>query len=242
MKKIAYIILLVSIVSCNVLPKNKTLMLTSNPIELGVVGEQKRNLKKTAYHIFGIPNYKLKIKTSVVVHSFNKSNYKKYLKSIKGKPVKDVVNYIDSIPQKSAFVEIEIIDKVGVVSAINNDNPTIFNYLKKQSNTTLVSKIRLITNVANLKNIQLADAFYLQTLTNKQQYLMVFKDGKLLSKINLYSTQTFGYELSSFCWEVTKRKKIRLATIVTEGENCSNETKRNPDDLIEELTNSSFKF
>lgn len=239
-KRIVYVIIPLLIVSCNVLPKRKTLKLATFPLELGVVGEQKETLQKTNYHVFGIPNYKNKIKVSVTVRSFDKGNYKKYLNSIKETSLKNKVNYIDSLSLKPEFVDLEIIDNVELVASINDNNFNIYNYLKSHNKATIVSKLRIVPK--NLKEIKEGDAFYLQTLDDKQQYLLVFKGGKLLKKINLYGSHVFGYDVSFFCWELTEGRKIKIATMISNGQSCKNKRERDPDDLLEQVTNSTFKF
>ncbi|CAM1365427.1 hypothetical protein TSEDIMI_20179 [Tenacibaculum sediminilitoris] len=242
MKKLLFAIVAILIVSCNVLPKKKTLHLASSPIELGVVGEQSYSIQKKAYRIFGIPNYKKKIKVSAVVKRFDKTIYNRYLKSIKEISSKKTVNYVDSIAQKPTFVELQILDKVGVVNAINHENTEVYNYIKSNYKSSLVSKVRVVMTPSNFEKIKQANAFYLQTLQGKEQYLMIYQDGKLVDKLNLYGMVTFGYELSSFCWELTNRKKMQVSTLLSEGQNCNENSKRNPNDLLEELTKSKFKF
>jgi len=77
-KKVIFLLILLLIISCNILPKNKSLKVATFPLELGVVGEQKKTIQKSNYHVFGIPRYKDKIKISVSLQSFNNTNYKKY--------------------------------------------------------------------------------------------------------------------------------------------------------------------
>lgn len=242
MKKLLFAIVAVLIVSCNVLPKKRTLHLASSPIELGVVGRQNYSLQKRAYRVFGIPNFKNKIKISAVIRSFDKTTYKRYLKSIKETTNENTVNYIDSIVQKPTFVELQIIDKVGVINTINRGNTDIYNYIKSNYKSSLVSKIRVVVTPSNLEKIKKANAFYLQTLQGKEQYLMMYEDGKLVDKINFYGMVTFGYELSSFCWELTDRKKLKVSALLKEGQNCNENSNRNPNKLLEELTESKFKF
>ena len=242
MKKLLFAAIVITMISCNVLPKKRTLHLASSPIELGVVGAQNRSIQKTAYRVFGIPKYKRKIKASAVVKSFDKVIYNRYLKSIAQTSSINTVTYIDSIAEKPKFIELEVLDKVGVVNAINEENPEIFKYIKNNYKSSLVSKVRVVVTPADFEKIKQANAFYLQTLQGKEQYLMMYEDGKLVDKLNLYGMVTFGYELSSFCWELTDQKKVKVSALLKEGQNCNENSKRNPNDLLEELTESSFKF
>lgn len=242
MKKLLFVIIATTMISCNILPKKRTLHLASSPIELGVVGEQKRSIQKTAYRVFGIPKYKTKIKVAAVIQSFDKTTYNRYVKSIQQTSNANTVTYIDSIAEKPKFIELQIMDKVGVISALNNENSEIYKYIKSNYTSSLVSKVRVVVTSLNFEKIKQANAFYLQTLQGKEQYLMMYKDGKFVDKLNLYGMVTFGYELSSFCWELTERKKLKISALLNEGQNCNENTNRNPNKLLEQLTESSFKF
>lgn len=240
-KTIVFFANIILLTSCNTLPKSKNLKQGNVSLELGVIGERKKEIQKTDYDVFGIPNYHNKIKVSAKVKSFNKNTYKKYLKSIQNTSLKDNIRYIDSIPLKPDFVELEITDNTSIVSIINEGDLAIFNYLKKHPNASLVSKIRVILNSSDLNTMKKADALYLETIGEKQQYLVLFKENQLLEKLNLYGLHTFEYDISYFCWEVTDKRRIRLATIV-DHKNCSGDRERNPDDLIEKIDKSIFKF
>ncbi|MEE3999186.1 hypothetical protein V1T75_02460 [Tenacibaculum sp. FZY0031] len=242
MKKLLLVIIASMMISCNVLPKKKTLHLASSPIELGVIGEQKRSIQKTAYRVFGIPRYKTRIKVAAVIQSFDKTTYNRYIKSIQQTSNANTITYIDSIAEKPKFIELQIMDKVGVISALNNENPEVYKYIKSNYTSSLVSKVRVVVTPSNLEKIRKTNAFYLQTLNNKEQYLMLYQNGKLIDKLNLYGMVTFGYDLSSFCWELTDRKKLKIGALLDEGENCNENTNRNPNKLLEQLTESSFKF
>lgn len=232
------------IVSCNVLPKSQLLKVASSPIELGVIGKQSRNIKKTDYEIFAIPTYKHKIKVAANIITFNQANYNKYLKSIEDDVTKKMVTYVDSLPQeqKPQFIDLQIIDKLVVIASLNEENPSVFNYLKKQEKASLVSKVRVVLVEEDLKKFKNADTFYLQTIGNKQQYLLMFKNNKFLGNLNLYGIQTFGYDLSSFCWEIRGNKSVKIATMVPEGQNCVRGTNKDAQYLEEELINNRLRF
>lgn len=242
MKKIIAIITLIMCVSCGILPQKNNFYTTKTPVELGSIGIKQKLLRKTNFQIFGVPKYDQKIKVSFSTYKFNKNTYKEYLKAIKGKDQEQKLIFNDSIPNIPFYTTINITDKVSVVSAINNNNLAIFNYLKNSPKSKLVTGIKVTSKTSFLNQIQQSDAIYLITDKHKKQKLLLFKNEKEIGELDLSNETIFGYQLSSFCWKTTKRRKIKVATIVNEGQNCSNKTKRNAQELEDKLTESNFKF
>lgn len=242
MKKISYIIILLACVSCAVLPEKNDFYITDSTIALGVVGEKRKSLRKTDFQAFGLPEYKEKIKVNVSEKAFNENTFKDYTTSVKNRNIVTAITLVDSLSNKPTFIQLKIEDKVAVVKALNTENIDIFNYLKKSPSATLVSEIRLVGNEDFKTKLKQADAYYIKTDKHKKTWLVLHKEEKEIDKLDLLQTTIFEYKLSSFCWKASKRRKIELATILNEGQNCSESTNRNANDLEEDLTKNSFKF
>lgn len=240
MRKLLFIITLflcVLYTSCGVLPQKNNFYTTDSKIELGVVGEKQKLIRKTTFETFGNPKYGSNIKVGVSEKPFTQGIYKKYKESIKEKN-----NSNDSLVLKSTFITLQVENKVAIVSALNNSNVEIFNYLKKVPNASLVNSLWFIPTQNCLSLLKKSDAVYLKTDKQTKQRLLVYKNEKEIGNIDMSKQLIFGYELSSFCWETTSRRKMKIATILNEDQNCSNTTKRNPQELEEQLTKNSFKF
>ena len=240
MRKLLFIITLficVLYTSCGVLPSKNNFHSTDSKIELGVIGEKQKSIRKTTFETFGNPKYGNNIKVGVSEKPFTKRIYKKYKKSLKEKN-----NSNDSLVLKSTFITLQIENKVAIVSALNNSNIEVFNYLKKAPNASLVNSLWFIPTQNCLSLLKESDAVYLKTDKQTKQRLLVYKKGKEIGNIDMSKQLIFGYELSSFCWRTTSKKKIKIATILKEDQNCSNTTKRNPEELEEQLSKNSFKF
>ena len=240
MRKLLFIITLflcVLYTSCGVLPQKNNFYTTDSKIELGVVGEKQKSIRKTTFETFGNPRYRNTIKVGVSEKKFTPRIYKKYKKSIKGKK-----KSIDSLVFKSNFITVQIENKVAIVSALNDSNIEVLNYLKKAPNASLVNSLWFIPTENSLSLLKESDAVYLKTDKQTKQRLLVYKNEKEIGNINLSKQSIFGYELSSFCWGKTSKRKIEIVTILNENENCSNTTKRNYEELESQLVKSSFKF
>ncbi|WP_299118261.1 hypothetical protein [uncultured Tenacibaculum sp.] len=246
MKKMLFFTVLfisVFIASCGVLPKNNNFHPTNSEIELGVVGEKQKSIRKTNFETFGTPKYDANIKVSVSEVLFTKKSYKQYLNSLKNKKgIDNMIVMNDSIQSKPRYTVVKIENRVSVVNSLNKSNFEVFNYLKKSNNPLLVLSLQLIPNQEFLSLIKNSDAVYLKTDKQSKQRLFIYKDEKEIGSIDFSKQLIFGYELSSFCWKVTSRKKIEIATLINENQNCSNSTKDTPEALEKELIKSSFKF
>ena len=230
------------ITSCGVLPPKNNFHSTNSSVELGVVGEIQNSIRKTTFQTFGNPKYNSLIRVSVSKSSFTSKLFKLYEKSLGGKDRLNKIVFYDTLAVKPTFVTVKIENKVAVVKALNESNTEVFNYLKKSPRAVLVNSLRLIPTQDFLDLLEKSDAIYLKTDKQTKQRLLVYKNEKEIGSTDVSKQVIFGYELASFCWKTTSRRKIEIATILNEDQNCSNTTKRNVEELEKELTKSSFKF
>ncbi|MFV0247582.1 MAG: hypothetical protein ACK5H1_01290 [Tenacibaculum sp.] len=242
MKKVLFIFYLFFIVSCGILPPKNNYYTEATKLELGVVGKKQKSVQKTSFQTFGIPKYDKKIRLLVSAKPFSKAIYKGYQKALTGNWVAKTVKYTDSIIAKLTYINVVIQDRVAVVSALNLANKNVFEYLKKSPNATLVSGVRLVGDADFQYQIQRADAFYLQTDDHQKQWLYLHKDQKEIGKLDFSKTIIFGYKLSSFCWKIDAQKKIKIATIIGQRENCLLDTERNVQDLEKKIVKQLVKF
>ncbi|CAM1340643.1 hypothetical protein [Tenacibaculum amylolyticum] len=232
MKKYLYLIFCLSFASCYVLPQKNKLYQSYGLVDLGVIGKQKKSVRKTGYEIIGIPEYKENIKLKVTLKKIDKQNFKSYSEYTKSTSSKELITYNDSIKVIPNYVEVQISDKIAIVKALNTGNSEILNYLVKNPEVSIVTKLKFVANTKTLKNIQESDTYYLKTLHDKQSFILMYKGNKLIDKINTAVLQVFQYDVSSLCWEVSERKQTKIVGVVKEGELCKNGTVRNPNKEI----------
>lgn len=239
MRKLLFLLSLSAVISCSTLPQKYDYYIPLSYVELGVVGKKQKSVHQTEFNTFGIPKYENKIRLKIVEKEFTKSIFKKYTKSIKNN--KTTIIFNDSINIKPTYLSIDIEDKVTVITTVN-EQKSIFSYLKRSPKASIVSGLQIVPSKEYINLFKEADAVYLQTDIHSKQWFVFYKKGGILQKIDLKNSDLFGYKLSSFCWEATDRRKIKIATLVDEGNICSSMTKRNPEKLELELTKSSFDF
>ncbi len=243
-RKLLYILIIIStFCACGVLPEQNSYETTSNKVELGVLGDKKKSVYKTQFETVGIPEYINFIKLSVEEKSFTKGIYKEYQKATKGKRGVQKVNYVDSLEIKPKFLDFSIEDRTLVVESLNNeDNVNVRNHIRNIPKTKIVTGVRVVASNNILEQLKKADALYFRTNQQKQQVIYLFKKEKQLGILDLSEATAFGVKLSSFCWGITDTEKVTIATIVSDGENCTSKTNRDPKKLEEQLEKNYFKF
>lgn len=230
------------LIACGTLPQKNDYSITRTSVELGVIGKRLKSIHQTEFETSAIPSYKKKIKVKISARPFSKSIFKSYKKAVEGKNTENILKYSDSIKPKPTFYEVSIEDKNEIVNVLNSKESTILKYLKNSPKSTLVSALRLLPNTELKQYVSQADAFYLQTDSRKKPWLIIYKNEKEIAKVNLSKSIIFGYKLSSFCWRITSKRKIEIASIVDEGNVCTLKTRRNPELLEKELLKNSLKF
>ena len=243
-KKVLYIFAILGLFcACGVLPEQNSYETTSNGVELGVLGDKKKSIYKTPFETTGIPEYIKFIKISVEEKSFTKSIFKAYQKAIKGKKNLQEIAYVDSLAIKPKFLNLVIDDKALIVETLNNsDNSNVRNYIRNVPATKIVTALRITVCNEIEDQLKKADALYFRTNQQKKQVIYLFKNEKQIGVLDLANTIIFGIKLSSFCWTITDDEKIRITTILSDGENCMAKSSRDPKKLEQQLEKKYFKF
>ena len=116
---VPFITFIILFSSCKSIQEEISVKTNLDNIELGVVGEQEKDVFDKSYQIFGLPHFNEKIKLSLDIKEFNKYNYNRYRKSISKQDESNNVKYIDSIAQKPYYIEIEIIISLNMLIVQN---------------------------------------------------------------------------------------------------------------------------
>ncbi|SEC20006.1 hypothetical protein SAMN04489761_2358 [Tenacibaculum sp. MAR_2009_124] len=243
-RKLLYtLISLSTFFSCGVLPEQNSYETNSNTVELGVLGDKKKSVYITQFETAGIPGYSKFIKISLEEKNFTKGIYKEYQKAIKGQTVVNKIEYVDSLEIKPKFLNFAIEDKTMVIESLNSqDNVNVRNYIKNVPNTKIVTGLRIVASSDITQQLKKADALYFRTNQQKQQVIYLFKKEKQIGVLDLSKATAFGVKLSSFCWGITDTEKVHIATIMSDGENCTLKTNRDPKKLEKQLEKNYFKF
>jgi len=220
------IILLFS--SCNTINLYETSQAnTTQPVYLGSIGSEKDFFLQKGFNSSAIPSYKNPIKLSVVTKPFNKQTYKAFTKA-KGLQSADInIHYVDSIPNRPKYIQLNIADKVAVINSLNSlENKDVKDYLSLQTYANVLTGISLALNQKDTENITNADAVFLIENGLKTYGLLLYKDKIKTGIISFNQGVVFAYETSNCCWQESKRHQINIVDLVDAYINCPKGTYR----------------
>ncbi|WP_440879923.1 hypothetical protein [Tenacibaculum sp. C7A-26P2] len=242
-KLLPIVIMVMSFFACGVLPEQNTFETFSNTVELGVLGNKKKSIYKTNFEVSSIPYYKKFIKVSVTEKSFTKKIYKEYQKVIKETGVSEEFKYVDSLKIKPKFMDLIIEDKALVIESLNDlDNTNVKNYTRNMPKTKIVSGLRVVFQNNVKEDFKKADALYFRTDQQKKQTIYLFKNGKQIAVLDTSKAFIFGVKLSSFCWGGIDAEKIGFVSLVSDGENCTIQSNRDPKKLEKKHKKNYFNY
>lgn len=225
MKKLIFILVFIFIFfSCKpVIVNHEVKNATATNLELGNIGLPGRSLLEYKFKTTAIPRFKNKVRIEIEQANFNKGKFNTYLKA--SPENKSGIVYIDSLKNKPQFLELKIIDRVGLLTAINEDIE-VLNYLKSaQEDIKIITSLSIALNNNLLETITTAESLFLiyKETFKKHQILAVNKNGKE-SIINFGEGTAFTYGISSFCWQENERKQIVIADIIDSWSSCASKT------------------
>ncbi|GAA4276409.1 hypothetical protein [Aquimarina mytili] len=223
-------------ISCQSIKINRTSMHTSvtNPIALGVIGIQKKDVLSSDYRVSAIPEYKEKIRVGVTASEFTTTTFDAYQKVSKDNAQQ--IKYVDSLESKPRFVTLKLLDRVATLSELQKEyNTTTISYLKSQKEATIVTSVSLALPTGMVEEIIASEAVFLSNSGYKQYHLSLINGGKVSKKISFDRTTIFGYELSFFCWSENDRKQIVLANIIDEKTSCSKNAYRDAQKALQKM-------
>ena len=225
MKKLFFILIITSVFfSCKpIIVNHEVKNVTSEALELGNIGLPGRSLLEYKFRTTAIPKINTKVRIDIQTTNFNKGKFNTYLKASPENKLGLV--YIDSLESKPQFVELKIIDRVGLLNAINND-AEVLNYLKNvQDDIKIISSLSVAVSTNDLNTIKNTESAFLSydSELKKHQILIINKNGEE-SIINFGNTTAFTYSVSSFCWQENTKKQILIADIIESWNSCPSKT------------------
>lgn len=227
MKKISYILIIISIFSCQSLKlKGNTFKITESKIELGALGESKSIVDfKNSFTIKAFPIIEEKLKLEVAIVPFNKKVNKIYQSKGKLNQKQSKINYVDSLLVKPEMVSIKISDIASLVDDLNSSNNTKqLNFIKNNERTTIVTSVLVVLNQTEIEKLRNADTYYLVQSDISKHTLAVYKQGKKIETIDLSPATIIGYTVGKFCWFENDRGKWQIGDIIEKGSSCKGNT------------------
>lgn len=228
MKK-SFFIYLSFIVICTacktVTVQNKQYQTTTQKVALGSIGiDETFDLEKT-YSYSGIPNYIDRVKVQITPITFNKTTYKAYNSAKKLQPTSIDLTYIDSLPNKPKFLNIETSDKIELIKLLNdNSNRDIKAYFENQTNSHVVTNVSIVLNENDINDLLKADEVYIEQIGLKVVGLKLYTNNKVTRNINFNDGVVFAYRASSVCWKENAKYQLKIVDLVEGDNGCPSQT------------------
>lgn len=216
------------ILSCKtVTVQNKQYQTTAQKVILGSVGiDETFDLERT-YTAHGIPDFIEQIKVQVTPIAFDKKSFKAYSKAKELQPSSINVEFIDSLPDKPKFLNIEIADKVGLMNLLNDpSNTSVHTYLKNQKEAHIVTNISIVLNAADRNDLLMAEEVFIAHIGIKAIGLRLFNKHKITRTINFNDGVVFAYRASKGCWKENNKYQLEIVELIEGDNGCPNQTYR----------------
>lgn len=205
--------------------QNKQYQTTTKQVVLGGVGIDETYDFERTYSYSGIPNYSAPVKVQMTPLAFSKGTYKPYTKASTLQPTEIKVNYVDSLPEKPKFLNIEIADKIGLINLLNDSsNQHIKKYLLNQNDSHVVTNVSVVFDENTMESLMNADEVFVEQIGVKAVGLKLYTDGRVTSTLNFNDGVVFAYRVASICWQENSKHQLDIVDLVEGDNGCPSQT------------------
>lgn len=198
---------------------------TNEQIVLGSIGQDSNYLLEHKYSSSAIPNYITPIKVQATGVSFNKSSFKKFQQAQAFQTMAFQITYVDSLELKPSFLNLEIVDQVGLISLLNDKtNSDIKAYLINQTESHIVTHISMAFPENILKDLQEAEEVFIEPSGKKSIALHLYKENELVKIVNFFEGVVFAYQTASCCWKENSKYQLEIVDLVENDSECPNKS------------------
>ncbi|WP_105473429.1 hypothetical protein [Jejuia pallidilutea] len=198
---------------------------TKQQLVLGSIGSEKQYILQQRFNGSAIPSYKRPIKLEVNQITFNKQTFKLFIKANSSQASNVSIQYVDSLAKKPNYVQLQVVDKLAVVEAMNNrENHGIKNYLSHNRYANVVTSISMALNQKAFEAITTADAVFLIEKKPKIYVMQTYQDHKKSDVISFSDGVVFQYQTSNCCWQENERHQLNIVDLVGSYFNCPKNT------------------
>tara|TARA_R110000868_G_scaffold324166_2_gene585047 strand:- start:99 stop:833 length:735 start_codon:yes stop_codon:yes gene_type:complete len=202
---------------------------TTQQVSLGSIGSGKEFVLQKGFDNSAVPNYKAPIKLSVITRPFTKQTYKAFIKAKALQSADIAVTYIDSVPNKPKYLQLQIADKVAIITALNSEeNRDVKDYLSLNTYAQVLSSMSVVFNQKDIESINNADAVFLIQNGIKTYAIQLYKNKVKTQTISFNDGVVFEYQTSYCCWQENNKHQIDIVDLVSTFSACPNNTYRSP--------------
>jgi hypothetical protein len=200
---------------------------TKQSLILGTIGFEKDFIAEYDYKTIALPNYENPIKVAASLVTFNKRTFKLYSEAQNTQSHIININYNDSLDKKPQYLKIEISDRLEVLNSLKDEtNSDVFQFLKDNNKSHLVTSVAIAFNESNINLINDAQEIFLETTGVKTYSLNLYKGKTLQKKIFFNEGVIFAYQTSNCCWKQNDKYQLEIIDLVERNDKCPSNSYR----------------
>jgi len=223
-----YLLIILFVSSCKTVSLSETSKTeTTQQHVLGSIGSGKSFLLQKGFNSAALPTYKTPIKIALKVKPFKKQLFKSFLKAKALQSDHVNLNYVDSLDIKPRYIELEIADKVALVTALNTkENSNVKAYLSNNASANIITNLSMALNQQDFEKLAKAESVFLVENGLKTYALQLYDNGKKTDKISFNKAVIFAYKTANCCWQEDNRRNLNIVDLVDPFNSCPNKTYR----------------
>jgi len=226
MNKCLFVLIIISLTACkSISVQDNSYHIAKEQIVLGSIGQDENYLLEQSYSHTAIPNYITPIKVQATAVAFNKSSYKSLVQAQEFQTQTFQVTYVDSLELKPNFLNVEIVDQVGLINLLNDKtNTDVKEYLINQIESHIVTHISMAFPENILKELQAAEEVFIEPSGKKSIALHLYKENELIKTVNFFEGVVFAYNTASCCWKENSKYQLEIVDLVATNNDCPNKS------------------
>ncbi|RDY60781.1 hypothetical protein [Flagellimonas nanhaiensis] len=204
--------------SCKSYKAQKEEALLSFP-DLGTLVMTKGDLWYSAAEQIGVPKWS-KLKVDVQQLPFNRTSYLDYAAHMQRAGKINSISYNDSLPYKPKYLRLQLLDKVGLASLLNNEaHDQLRSYISADDAYKLVTGLNITVPETDMPSFLQAEAVQLQKDRYGSVQLVVI-NGDFEKRYFFSELHVFGYQYNHFCWGEDQYHNLIIENLISEGQKC----------------------
>ena len=192
--------------------------------EIGSIVNAQGKVLYTQTEQIGVPSFSKPLKLQVKKLPFNAATYAKYSTYMAKASKINSIAYVDSLPYKPKYIQLQLSNKVAISTILNNEeNAALKNYIATNAAYKIVTTINAALTEEMIASFVAADMVLLAQDAYKNMHVVLQTMGQK-KKIALSELEVFSFKTASFCWGEDRYHHKKIKTILMQGDNCPKDT------------------
>jgi len=222
-KYILYFVLTLFLtISCKTISvNNEVLKITQKQVYPLSIGLQK------GFNTTAIPLLNKPIRLLPSLNTFNTKTFKAFSEAAKKQQTSLNLTYVDSLPDKPKFLNLQVIDFVELANQLNSKhNHDVKAYMVNEPDASIVTNISVAFSAKNINKLNQADKVFLTQDGLKDFALQLFTNGQKTESIKFNQGVVFAYKKSHNCWQEDSKYQLQIVSFVDGLDGCPRKTYR----------------